>query len=163
MCNFKLRIVVRPDCLFVCYLFTKLLTRSQWIILGHSFRQKKNCFIVYLYTKQNVCCCDCGNVLKSLTHNFLFTPHRTSMSGSMARIPIHRCSSTSILRPRTSLEPILRPRPVSEINLANVWCDCPDTLLNYMPHKLCLKSNLYRIVDNYLFYHPSLVKSASYI
>ncbi|XP_026319178.1 liprin-alpha-3 [Hyposmocoma kahamanoa] len=78
------------------------------------------------------------------------------MSGSLARIPIHRCSSTSILKPKS--------RPVSvEMNLANVWCNCPDTLFNYVPHKLCMKSNLYTIVDNYLFHHPSLITSAKEI
>lgn len=78
------------------------------------------------------------------------------MSGSLARIPIHRCPSTSILKPKS--------RPVSvEMNLANVCCNCPDTLFNYVPHKLCMKSNLYTIVDNYLFHHPSLITSASYI
>lgn len=109
-------------------------------------------------------CLAATDILKLINTQLLSTLLRTSMmSGSLARIPIHRCSSTSNIRP--NLGSTLRPKPMylSEVNIGNVWCDCPDTLFNYMPHRLCMKSNLYKIVDSYLFHHPCLVKSASYI
>lgn len=83
------------------------------------------------------------------------------MSGSLARIPIHRCPPRPIqYKPDINVANL---KPYSEVNLANIWCDCPDTQFNYVKHRLCMKSNLYRIVDSYLFHHPCLVKSASYI
>lgn len=92
----------------------------------------------------------CIMIYKTVVY-FFTRSHRTSlMSGSLARIPIHRCLDR--------LQVYL-----SEPSLGTVWCDCPDTELNYIPHRLCFKSNLYKMLDNYLFYHPSLVKSASYI
>ncbi|KAF9824415.1 hypothetical protein SFRURICE_002077 [Spodoptera frugiperda] len=56
------------------------------------------------------------------------------MSGSLARIPMHRSQPLSL----AGTKPVFH----SQVNLAHLWCDCPDTLFNYVPHRLCLKSNI---------------------
>lgn len=84
------------------------------------------------------------------------------MSGSLARIPIHRCSSVPNFSPSLiRSEPTSEPRRSQSDYLSDTWCDCSDNLFNYAPHKLCLKSKLYNILNNYLFHHPN--GTASYM
>lgn len=70
------------------------------------------------------------------------------MSTSLARIPMHRC-------------PPAPPRRPPEARLGR--CDCPDSRISYVPHPLCPKSSLYRVLDNYLLHHPGPGRSASYM
>lgn len=98
----------------------------------------------------------------ALTHlRISFTPPRTSiMSGSLARIPIHRCSSVPNFTHDNNINsPTTKPNFTTlsqqdDFDIDTMWCDCPDSLLNYVPHKICLKSKLYDLLNTYLLHHP---------